>query len=430
MKNKKKLIIILASVLGFIIVGVIGVLVVANLTTSTVSDLRILELATNKEISNKEVYLTQNDSNYFDIRLKSLSSSPTNYIVYSSNPSVASVKAISSGYRVSYLKAGNATITATTYESSAIKDSFILRVKDYIPTGFSIVDKNAISESEIEIYADNLEYRFDFEAFQGVITENINNSCLEVLNNYDKSVINTAYIDDVNKQLVIKANQSEFERDEIITIASKQYDNEGNKKTVQTFTVSVKIKGYFVKDIQLILSNTPNFTTNKYIYGSGMINEGEERVEMVYLTVDINTVYAKVRKVYTNGYMQDITDMATSRTVDGVVSVSKVLKCDYFSISVKSNTENYGTQKVQFVCNEKEDGAIFNFNYLSVGTTSYDDFYNEKLYHEEYNEDLEVEYYEYVYWDSRFARTDTITDIYGRVIEFINGPYQTTPVGG
>ena len=412
----KKLIIILSSVMIFVVATIVAVFVVSNLTTTTVKDLRLVDIESQKEIKDKKVYLTASSENYFDVNLQINQSSYTQYIVYSTDNSVAQVSAVSGGYRVSYTKAGSVRIVATTLEQSNISDSFTLSVVETVPTELKITDDKALAEDEIEIYADNREYRFDFSAMHGKISENLNLSSLSVLDDYDKSVFKAIYVDDVNSQLVVSAYQSEYARSEMFTLKSTQKDELGNVKTVKTFVINVSIKGNFISDIQLMLSTTPNFTTSKYIYGEGLLNEGEERVDKVYLTSDIHTVYAKVRVVYTNSEMFDVTNNITSEKVSGNPTVSRPQLSDYYAITVKG-----ATSKIKFSHVGKEEGVSLDFIFLTEGESGYIDFVNNKLYSKYVDYD-ECSYYTYIYWDTRFSRTDAITDAKGNIVDFINTP--------
>ena len=415
MKTKsKKLIIILISIVVVMLVGIIAVFVFSSLSSTTIKDLRLIDLDSEVEIKDKRVYLTATDENFFDVALKTNQNSYTQYIVYSNNNSVAQVSTIDKGYRVYYKKAGTVRITATTLEQSNISDSFILNVEEFVPTELKITDDKAIGESEIEIYADNLEYRFDFEALQGNVKENINLSSISVLESYDKSVFKSIYVDAVNSQLVVSAYQSEAARREMFTLQSKQLDNEGNVKTVQTFVIYVNIKGNYIADIQLMLSVTPNFTTSKYIYGDGLLNEGEERVEAVYLTDAIHTVYAKVRVVYTNGEMFDVTKDVTSASDLG--SISRPQLSDYFAIDILGQTAT-----IKFSHVGKEEGVELSFIHLINGESGYNDFVNNKLYSKTTDYDG-CDYYEYIYWDTRFSRNDAITDKDGKIVGFVREP--------
>jgi hypothetical protein len=140
-------------------------LIGTSAASGTVNDLRIVDAETNNEINNKEVFLVQDDKNFFDVKIKAYSDSVKDYVIYSSDTSVASVVRAGANYRVKFLKAGNVTITATTAEPSDIKDSFSLRINENIPTGFKITDENKLSDTEVDMFADNNEYRFTFETF-------------------------------------------------------------------------------------------------------------------------------------------------------------------------------------------------------------------------------------------------------------------------
>lgn len=443
MKNKKKLIITLVSILAVVLIGAITFIVLSKSASGTVNDLRIVDATTNNEINNKEVYLVQDDKNYFDVKIKAYSISVKNYIIYSSNPSVASVTRSGANYRVKFLKAGNATITATTADPSDIKDSFSLRINEYVPTGFKITDDNKLSETEVDMFADNKEYRFNFSAFQGTITENLNLSSLSVLDNYDKSVFDSVYIDSAKSQLVIKAKINEEPRKELITIVSKQADNEGNKKTVSSFSIRVNLKGYYISNIQLMLSTTPNFKSSKYIFGNGILNNGEVMVNSVSLTEEVNTIYAKVRIVYTNGYMADVTQNVVTSEISG--RVLRQDKTDYCEISVKKDDGSFESARIGFSYVGYDNGAggtgiELDFIYLQNGTQEYEKFVNEELYKKvDYNNDgwfnnigrpagyvseqnQYKDYYEYIYWDTRFKRNDTIANLEGKIMDFVNTP--------
>jgi len=430
MKTKtKKIIIIISSIVGVLVIGLIGFLLASNLATTTINDLRILEVSTNKEISEKRVYLTAEKNNYFDIKLKTSASRLTNYVVTSSDTSVASVSAINGGYRINYKKAGDAKIIATTTKSSNIKDVVNLEVVDFVPTDFEL--KNTAAKNKIEIFADGKEYRYDFTAFQGLITSNINKSSIKVVDNYDKSVFKSVKIDDVKSQLVVSVNKSQSYRNEIITLQTKQLDNEGNVKFVKNFIVEVDIKGYYIVDIQLMLSNNPNFTTSTNIYSeklkndmadelnSTLLNENEKEVNEVILTQDVHFVYAKVRVVYTNKDKFDVTTSVTSQ------DAQKSQLTDYFTIDIRSGSDpsNYTYKEVVTKFSYQGFESSFIFNYLPSGETGYNNFINNNLYVLKY--DGNNPYYEYCYWDSRYKRTDAITDSQGRIIDFVDEDYMS-----
>ena len=98
------------------------------------------------------------------------------------------------------------------------------------------------------------------------------------------------YIDDKESMLVIKAKQSELNTREYITLQSKYTSADGNQVTVGTFVVCVNVRGNYISDIQLVLSETPNFDNANDIYGNGAILNAEARVNALYLTSEVNTL--------------------------------------------------------------------------------------------------------------------------------------------
>ena len=131
MSSKLKKVIIAVVVLLLVGVGVlVGVSMLSRLSTTTIYDLRLVDYETETEIFEKEVYLTAIDNNNFDIKVEASSSSITSYVVFSSNPSVATVSMIDGGYRVNYLKEGQARISVVCAEGGNISDSFNLTVKE------------------------------------------------------------------------------------------------------------------------------------------------------------------------------------------------------------------------------------------------------------------------------------------------------------
>lgn len=418
MSSKLKKVIIAVVVLLLVGVGVlVGVSMLSRLSTTTIYDLRLVDYETETEIFEKEVYLTAIDNNNFDIKVEASSSSITSYVVSSSNPSVATVSMIDGGYRVNYLKEGQARISVVCAEGGNISDSFNLTVKENVPTSFIISDSSAISDSEITIFADDRYYYFNFTAGLGNDGTLVNITSIEVLDNYNKEVFDEIYIDDKESMLVIKAKQSELNTREYITLQSKYTSADGNQVTVGTFVVCVNVRGNYISDIQLVLSETPNFDNANDIYGNGAILNTETRVNAVYLTSEVNTLYAKVRVVYTNGEIFDVTSDAVAQTINGAPTTTKPPIGDYYSISLSARAV------IRFAyLNRSVD---LQFNYIDPVSTpvDYNRFVNQLLY-----ETVDIEgttVYRYIYWDSRYMRDDAITDKDGNIVGFINGNPET-----
>ena len=209
MKGKIKGLII--GIVAFVLVGVaalVGVTVFGNITSVTIGDLRVIDATTEEELFERDVYLTALEENKFDIKILYTSTSAVDYAVVSSDPTIANVTKSKDVYTVSYYKVGQVTITATPAEGSDISDSFVLNVKENVPTSFKINDQEAVSETEVNIYADDKDYVFDFEARKGSIVSDINLSNITILDNYNKDVFESISIDDINSTLVIKAKQN------------------------------------------------------------------------------------------------------------------------------------------------------------------------------------------------------------------------------
>ncbi len=425
MSSKLKKWIIAGVVFLLVAVGVLlGVSMLSKLSTTTVYDLRLLDYESEKEIFEKEVYLTALENNNFNIKVESSSSSIVNFVVYSSDTSVASVSTINDGYKVSYYKKGSAVITVSCEDGGNVKDSFVLTVKENVPTTFVITDEEAVSENEVNIFADDRDYYFNFKATVGLESSYVNLTSLEVVDNYNKDVFEDIHIDDANSRLIIKAKQSDSDVREYITLFAKYTDENGNTITGNLFTVCINVYGNYISNIQLILSETPNFDNANNIYGNGLKLEGENEVSSVYLTPSVNVVYAKVRIVYTNGEIFDVTKDTTSKTTSGTPSTTTPSVGDYFAITLAQYSDtNNGGAVVLFIYQGHEVSFVFNFVDPTYTPASYENFVNRVLYKKVVVDDVEI--YEYVYWDTRYMRDDAITDVNGNIIGFTGGNPET-----
>ncbi len=407
----KKLII--SVVLIFILLGggVVGYSVFGKLSTVTVYDLRIIDPTTKIEVFDKEVYLSAEEENKFVIALEYGLASNIEWKVESSDNSVAQVSAEGRNYTIKYLKAGTTTIKAFPAENTEINDSFVLTVKENIPVNFIIDDEKADSESEISIYADDKDYIYSFKATTLNDDSIVNLDSLSVIDDYNKDVFDYIKIDSINSCLILHAKESVSYSKEIITLQCKAEDVDG-KVVTKNFALVVNVNGYFISNLQFIVSTTPSFEGKVYVCGDGKLNDGETRVEDGIVFIDtINLMYVKVRVVYTNDDMFDITKAAAiDATPSDNAKIDQIQPSrDYFRITASSNVKlvvSYG-------------GETFEYNnlYFFSGADK-ENFFNSKLYNEVRDEDDNFLYYEYKYWDLRYARTDTITDD-GKIVGFI-----------
>lgn len=412
----KKAIIVVVVFLLVGIVALVAVSMLSNISTTTVYDLRLVDATTEEELFEKDVYLTAVSKNNFDIKIESDTSSLLNYVVTSSNVAVATVAKQENVYKVSYHSTGKAIISVMPAESDVVKDSFVLNVKENIPNSFAIIDAEADSANEVTIYADDRDYRFDFQAKKGTISENINLSQMVVVKDYNQDVFDDIYVDDATSQLVINAKQSEGSAREYITLQAKHKDGAG-LVTTDTFAVCVNVLGNYIADIQLMLNEDPNFDASGNIYGSGIIKDGEQKIQNVYLSADISAIYAKIRVVYTNGQFKDVTGDNHSGAQSSFGEATELLRLgNYYKIVVPTGVESV---TVKFWHDKKEENLTF--YYLGEKTSS---AYINKVnsFYERYTEENGAKvYYKYTYWDQRFMRNDAITDSEGRIVGFAGG---------
>lgn len=442
MSSKLKKLII--SLVVFVLVGAIalaGVTIITKLSSSTVYDLKFVENSDSEEeveIHNKEVYLLNEEKNRFSVKLSASASSYLNYVVYSTNKNIADVEAAGNNiYEIEYYKAGEVEIIATPEEKSNIKESFKLVVKENLPDRFSIdVDASnnlVVDSSHIKVFADSKEYSFIFSAGRGNLQDSINIGGLYILDDYNKDVFTDVTIrnrvisvldPETNEQvdreineLVIRANQSEESLNEQLTIQSKYNGEDGT--VIETFTFKVDVMGNYIDDIQLVVSKTPNFSDYSNIFGEGLIKENERKIDTIYLTKDVNTIYAKVRVVYTNGdiVLADDDVVTAEGFNEGTLTDISKEYGNYYIIEVS------GYFRIKCVHTNSDKEAWFQFNYVGEdieGNTTYSDFKNKQLYRKVIDQINEIEYYEYIYWDTRFMRDDAVT-VDGKIVGFKDG---------
>lgn len=422
----KKAILAVVIVLVVAVGGIVIFSSVTKISSTTVYDLRIIESETKAEIFEKEVYLTADDNNSFNIELKASASAMTNFVVSSSDSSVATVSVAKGHYIVSYYKVGTVDIVAKAPDNSAVNDSFKLHVKESYPISFNVTDSEN-KDNEVSIYADDTDYAFDFVAKSVSDGVPVNNETLSVLDDYNKDIFELIEIDAENSKLVIKAKQSVESIIEYITVVCKTTDQKTGKKTINNYTVKINVFGNYIEDMQLILSSRPNFDGTVYVCGEGKLKDGEVRVgqDRLIFCQDVNIVYAKVRILFTNGVYIDATKSAETA---GISSDSKIQKSkpglNYYQIELCC-PEGI---KFEYIHSYMRDGQVvdietvdkeFDFKFLSTTGTEYQSFLENKLYKKTVSESGSV-VFEYVHWDERYKREDAITKN-GEIIGFKNG---------
>lgn len=420
MSPKLKRWIIGSVVILIVALGGLGAFsVLSKLSTTTVYNISFVEVDSDTKIFSKEVYMTANDNNNFNVDLKVSATSLTNLVVESSDESVAKVSAVDGHYVVSYFKVGNATIKAYVSTNKDIYDSFSLKVQENYPMNFKITDENRVSDNEVKIFADNREYAFDFKATSINSNNPVNNQTLSVVDDYDKTIFDSISIDPATSKLLIKAKQSVSSSTEYITINCRA--ESGSNAFLTNFTVKIDVAGNYISDMQLVLSTSPNFNGTTYICGTGLLNEGEKRIdkEDLIFTNNVNIIYAQVRVVYTNSQMFYVTKkVSASGNAEGN-TIKPPPSENYYQIKINNPTTINFYYNTNDSANPQEKEQSFTFYYKAVGTSEYEEFMDKDLYEKVIKEDGTT-IYVYKHWDERYKRDDAVT-IGGEIVGFKNG---------
>lgn len=416
----KKAIIAIVIVLVVAVGGLVAFSMLSKMSTTTVYDLRFVEHETKAEIIEKEVFLTASEDNCFEVDLKVSASALTNFVISSSDKSVASVSSKGDHYVVSYFKVGEVKISARASDNAEVKDEFVLKVKENFPIEFKITDENRVSENEISIYADGKDYEIDFLATSIDKTLPVNNDTFFVLDDFNKDVFSTIEIQPTTSKILIKAKQNINSTREYITIACKTDDVDGTEKTIANYLLVVNVNGNYVKNLQFEISTNPRFDGKKYVYGEGELKEGETRLEKDQLVFcdDVNIFYAKARILFTNGDYKDVTnEVTTEAVVSGYISSTLVQPGrTYFEVKVNQSSKkaiNGTGLKIKYSSNDSQPSVeetltVFYENGLAL----------DKLYEKYVDEEDGQTYYRFVHWDERYKRNDAITKN-GKIIGFV-----------
>lgn len=414
-KKLKKAIIAVVIVLIVAVGGLVAFTMLSKVSTTTVYDLRLVEYGTTSEIFEKEVFLTAEEDNKFDLGLRVSASAITSFVVASSDDSVASVSVSGDHYVVSYYKVGKVRISAYAPDNASVNDSFVLTVKENYPISFAITDENRVSDSEVAIYADDKEYVFDFLASSINKNSPVNNDTISVLEDYNKEVFESISIDASNSKLVIKAKQNVQSTTEYVTIICKTTDTDG-ELAIAHFLIKIDVHGNYISDLQLVLSTRPNFDSSIYVHGDGILKEGEQRVgdSQLVFSANVNIVYLKVRVVYTNGQFVDVTKQVSASGNDSG-TIKPPPSYAYYQIKIER------TSSIKFIYSTAGQNTIertFAFYFYDTSSADYNNFIENKLYEKVTVDGVVV--YRYIHWDERYKRDDTITKN-GEIIGFKNG---------
>ena len=439
----KKLQTFLFGAVSFVIVAGIGLggyFLVNNLATVTISDLRILAYD-GTPIRNTDVYLQDSAHNQFNIKVK-VESTGTNAVMFeSSDRSVARIFSASNGYVVKYYKAGKARITAYSAATSAVYDSFDVTVHEDFVANIVIDGK---LDNVLEVYGNGQTKEFDYVA-SGVLDSYANNALIRVVDDYNKEIIKNVSIDTKNKKVYIDTNLSKESNVETINLQSYYVDSNGKEHVAKNFSYTVNVVGYDIKEIQLVISQDHYFKDKSHIFLSSSIltptatddelkahlvdAEAEKAVREIYLTNDVNTIYFLTRIIYTDGTYEYPSVEGFSSGTTLYIEAKKPTNdsgnwaAQVNQAAVASLTDSkQDTLSISFTIRKTVDDRTISVTkmdnfviwYLDEGSAKDTEVRKTKLY--DYN--VDEQYYEYIYWDSRYRRTDAITDADQRVIDF------------
>ena len=431
----KKLII---GMVAFVVLGIVAILafsVFSGITQTTIYDLRIVYADTLSqknptEVFDKQVYLTKEDENYFNVAIKSSASNALACSLISTNTDVATVSFENNSFKISYFGVGKTDIIARPVESGDIYDKFTLTVCQNIPTEFEFSDEieDVVSGQEINVYADEIEHSYDFTATLYQTTQKVNLDSLSLVEDYDSELFKYIRIDTGSKgeemaentaRLVIKAKRStDVSSSHYLKILAKNGDS-----SVTTFIIKVNVLGNYINTFKLEISDTPYFINStilesKYKASDGYYNDDKKLMDEqlpVYISKDLNSFYElfiKVYVVYNNGREELVADDDSSRSLTvGAKNGGEVSKIDSSYFSFRPTSENVALE-LNINIDNVALKRTFKFSYGPELT----DLYERKIIEVDGSEKV---YYQYKYFDSRFKWDNVVTDKDGKVIKFL-----------
>lgn len=437
-RRLKKLLIVLAVIVIVAGVGVGGYFLLTNLSKTTVSDLKIID-SNGVKINDTSVYLQSSDNNKFNIRVSVDSTGSGSVYFRSSDDKVATVVRDGNSYAVEYYKAGSTVITAYSSATTNVKDSFTLHVYEDFVTNIVIDEK---TDNVLTAYGDGNKQVYNYVATGVTADVKCNNELIRIVDNYDKNVFNSITINQDKSTITFDTKQVKEDSVQTLVLQSYYIDEFGTEHVSKNFFYTVNVIGYRIKDMQMIVSQNYQFE-NSFIYLSAddssktsgedpFLEDGEVLINNIYLTDKIKTAFFKIRVIYSNGdsipYSGSISSGAGSKNyvktakvnsngmnylisvnADAVATLDET-DSDFIEITFTDEKDNQATRAFEITYLVESDDA---------GST-YQEFINKSLYVKCVDKDThEFLYYEYIYWDSRYCRLDTVVNSNGQVIDFV-----------
>lgn len=419
MSKKIKTLIIVAACMIILIVGIFSVsLLTGSNKNLTVYDFRIIQAdGTSDELFDKTVYLSKDGDNYFvfDVLLQA-SNSSAKVRFKSSDNSIAFAYTDGQYYYCEYYRAGNATITAYVGQSDTVVDTFVVHVKENLIKDITLEDNgfvvNKTGDLEVNLFNDGRDYVYHYN-IEGYNDGTINRNCIRLVGGSEKFAV--AAINSNNNTITFKLKDEKSSNFEAFSenFELQIVQNTGNAVKIVK-NIRLKVNGYKneLSALILVVSNTPTFEKNEYIY-IGNAEEtikyaGETIIDKVFLNNTYNAIYIKTYSVNSNKERQNA-DVNAKVSDERFLSLTKDPKGGYYKLTASANgnaTFTLGAKNVSLEIIHTGEGLPSNM-----------DEYKSNFYKETKDSENNT-YFDYVYWDNRFMRTDVICDANGRVIGF------------
>ena len=474
MKKSLKLVGIFMIVM---IVGIVGGLsiyfLIANNKTYYIYDLRIVEPVADQgyyiytdstleysSMKNQVINMTNSEANIREIGIYAYTSTNTTQVkVSSSDTSVAEIQT-SNGHM--YIVSKNAGVTTITAEVGKVTDSINVIVFNKPAEELDVFDDRYFGESyskyfpdEVVLYADGEEYEYRYETSSlkgGEYSDDINNELLMVdYQNVDKDVFpdeSNIRIDTVNKSLILRCNPETEKTTTNFPIISYSTNDNGEIRTEnKPFIIKVRIITYKPQFLQLVVSKNPNFEDNfvfmstvpddvsKYtdeqinenkaildnfleyqIAESELATQNEFATYKMFFSENVEKVYFKIRKVYTNGnivYLNPKTEssghpytLSPDEETDENLSISA--DGSYYILTL--DQADFSGGSYDLTVSIEGLSHTFKFEYASLS-----DMENVDSYYT-YDEDTGI--YTFSYWDPRSHFANEIYDENGEIVGF------------
>lgn len=407
-------------------------------------------------INDKTKFLLSEDQNQITIKVKVDSTSDQQAIgVYSSNTSVATVSHQTDGsYLVKYFNSGTATITAYSMLAPAVRDSFTIKVYENVASDIQIGSSD--EQNHITIVADGAKSETTF-SIDGLNTDQeCDYTSVRILDTYNKTIFPNISIDYNSRKLTIETSLVTEDSCQVFYIQCFCMDDNGQERVVKNIPYYVDVIGYRIVDVQLLLSSDGNVDTNGDFQNDGYIllnNDpfmftqkievtgaletnpykamGEEFVNNVVFSQDFTRVYFKVRLVYSNKTCKDISGLGGIQKYDpsgrDYVKLSGggssemnylIIDFDTSKISTTQTTDISAAFTIFYEDKTINSSISKDFKVTYKYSQSLEKFKDEDVYVKVVDQDNALLYYEYVYWDTRYKRTDEITNENGKIIDF------------